>query len=111
MNGTEAVTVTVTAELADGFEWGQLGYVFSTHVNNNDRDIDAGVARGVVRRSNPGGAAGDRGGVCRGVLSEPSLVSADTDGVTYTVEPEGPYLSGHTVIVTATLAASWCRLG
>ena len=24
-DGTEAVTVTVTAELADGFEWGQLG--------------------------------------------------------------------------------------
>ena len=42
-DGTEAATVTVTAELADGFEWGQLGNW--TPRERHDSNIDAGVGR------------------------------------------------------------------
>ena len=42
--------------------------------------------------------------VCRGgVLEPPTLVLADTDGITYTADPEGPYAPGQSVTVTATL--------
>ena len=42
--------------------------------------------------------------VCRGgVLEPPTLVLADTDGITYTADPEGPYEAGDRVTVTATL--------
>ncbi len=43
--------------------------------------------------------------VCAGgVLSRPALELADTDRITYSVDREGPYRAGESVVVTATLA-------
>ena len=46
-----------------------------------------------------------------GGLSSPSLVFANTDGVTYTVDPAEPYVSGQSVIVTAILDAAGVAWG
>ena len=35
-----------------------------------------------------------RGGVSGGVLEPPTLVLAETDGITYSADPEGPYAAG-----------------
>ncbi len=39
-----------------------------------------------------------------GVVNPPTLTTANTDKITYSVAPAGPYSPGQTVIVTATLA-------
>ena len=56
--------------------------------------------------------------VCRnGVLVPPTLTLAETDGITYTADPEGPYHAAQIVTVTATLdddrggLARRCRRG
>ncbi len=42
-----------------------------------------------------------------GHLVPPALTLADTPGITYTADPEGPYMSGQTVEVTASLAEGY----
>jgi hypothetical protein len=37
------------------------------------------------------------------LVTEPTLLLADTDGITYSADPAGPYVQGQTVTVTATL--------
>ena len=44
-----------------------------------------------------------------GVVTEPTLTLADTDVITYSADPAGPYSQGQSVTVTATLARQGWR--
>ncbi len=77
--------MTVTATVQDGFGWGQLPDAVA-RVNADDGDVDGDVGgnRRVTQRD-AGGADGDRRRcVSNGVVTPPTLVLSDTDGITYT---------------------------
>ena len=103
-DGTAAVSVVVTAVLADGFEWGQLGGW--VRVDATTATLTLELVGASCEDVTPAAPELTQAVCADGVLSEPSLVLAETDDVTYTVEPEGPYVPGDVVTVTATLAAA-----
>ena len=101
-DGTEDTTVTVTATVHDGYGWEQMptGWTevtpatatFTVELVGASCDEVAPVAPALTQA------------VCAGgVVSEPTLTLAVTDGITYTADPGPPYTQGATVIVTATL--------
>ncbi len=104
-DGTKETTVTVTAILDDGFEWGQIpaGWrqvdaVTATHelvLHAASCDVVTPAAPSVIEAQCVGG-----------VVTAPEIELARTDGITYTADPAGPYAAGDTVTVTATLADS-----
>ncbi len=103
---TAGQEVTVTAVLADGYEWGDLpeGWV----------EVDATTATlAVTFAGNPCTPVSPQypdvtESVCVGGMpSAPTLTLATTEGVTYSVDPEGPYVAGQAVTVTAVLAAGY----
>ncbi len=103
-DGTKDVTVTVTATLADGYEWGQIP----------ERWQKLGPARATFTVVLTGTSCEDvtpveptvtQAACTGGVVTRPTLALAETDGITYTADPEGPYTQGQSVLVTATLDA------
>ena len=107
--GTVDTTVTVTATLADGFEWGQMpaGWMQVDLVTASFTVSLVGTICAVVT---PVGADGEAGGVRRRGRDAHTITSAPTDGITYTLSPAGnpagtyPASPAQSVTVTATLA-------
>ena len=93
-DGTTDVVITVTAALSDGYAWAdplpdgwvQVG---DTTVVRFELTLEAGTCTPVTPA-----VRSDQAVCADGVLSAPTLVLADTDEVTYTVDPEGPYVAG-----------------
>ena len=100
-DGTVTSTVTVTATLADGYAWGNLGAY--TKTSNTTATYTETLNAASCTAVTPVAPQVNQA-ICRGgVLEPPTLVLADTDGITYTADPEGPYVAGQRVTVTATL--------
>ncbi|SEE85300.1 InlB B-repeat-containing protein [Ruania alba] len=97
-------TVTVTATLADGYEWGTLteGWTQDSPTQASYAVTFDDVECVPVTPMDPQVTQA----VCEGgELTEPTLtLPADTDALTYMATPGGPYSAGDTVTVTATLA-------
>jgi hypothetical protein len=104
-NGSADVPVTVTAILLDGYEWGQLptGWTRVDAATATFRVTLVGTSCDVVT---PVAPVVTQAVCAHGVLSAPTLVLAETDGIAYAAEPQGSYLAGQSVTVTATLDAS-----
>ncbi len=103
-DGTKNAIVTVTAILADGYEWGQiperwqkLGPARATYTV-----VLAGASCEQVTPVAPTVTQAECAG---GVVTRPTLALAETDGITYAADPEDPYTQGQSVLVTATLDA------
>ena len=102
-NGTRDATVTVTATVINGFGWMQMPPGWT--------QVDPATATFIVRlvgttcaQVSPVEPALTQAVCADGVVSEPSLTLAETDGITYAVAPQAPYVAGQSVTVTATLA-------
>ena len=62
---------------------------------DDDGDVHGDVRRCGVYAGGSGGADGDAGDVHRGVVTVPTIELATPTGVTYAVDPPGPYDAGH----------------
>ncbi len=94
--------MTVTATLSDGFEWGTLpdGWDEVDLVTATYTVTLTGTSCAEVTPVLPTVTQA----VCRsGLLEDPTLELATTDGITYAAAPAPPYAPGDTVTVTATL--------
>ena len=102
-NGTVDTPVTVTALLADGYEWGQLatGWI---EVDPQHATYAVALAAASCDEVTPAAPAVTEAVCAGGVLVPPSIVLATTDNITYVASPGGPYAPGQQVVVTATLA-------
>ena len=78
-DGTAAVSVTVTAVLADGFEWGQLGGW--VRVDATTATLTLELVGASCEDVTPAAPELTQAVCADGVLSEPSLVLAETDDV------------------------------
>jgi large repetitive protein len=101
--GTRDTTVTVTATLADGFEWDQLPPGW-TRVDATTATVSVQLVGASCDEVTPAAPALIQAVCVAGVVWPPSLTLPSTDGISYTVDPPAPYSSGQTVAVTATLA-------
>ena len=95
-------SVTVTATLADGFEWGQLARSW-TELTPTTATYVVTFAPATCAEVVPALPTVTEAVCAGGVVVPPSLELADTDGITYTAVPGPPYLGGQEVVVTATL--------
>ncbi|MCF4123253.1 hypothetical protein L1785_19985, partial [Antribacter sp. KLBMP9083] len=104
---TAGQTVTVTATLSAGFAWGTLpaGWVeVSPTVATFSVTFDDVECKEVV----PVNPTVTQAACPAGELIAPTLtLPANTEAITYTVAPAGPYTAGQTVTVTATLSAGF----
>ncbi|MCF4122461.1 hypothetical protein L1785_15895, partial [Antribacter sp. KLBMP9083] len=104
---TAGQTVTVTATLSAGFAWGTLpaGWVeVSPTVATFSVTFDNVECKEVV----PVNPTVTQAVCVGGVVTAPTLtLPANTEAITYTVAPAGPYTAGQTVTVTATLSAGF----
>ncbi len=101
-DGTTLVSLTVTAVLADGFEWGSLGDDW-VEVDDTTAELTLELSGASCDAVTPAAPTVTQAVCADGGLSAPSLELATTDDVTYTVDPAEPYAVGQSVIVTATL--------
>ena len=102
-NGSQATTVTVTATLTFGYEWGQMpaGWVKTNATTATYTVTLRAAACGVYTPVDPTVTQAS----CAAGILKPSLVLPTTDGISYTANPQGPYEPATTVTVTATVTA------
>ncbi len=105
-DGTKSYTVTITATITDGYTFGQL---------NNWQPVANDPTRATLQIQLTGAsctavmpaAPSVVEAVCvNGAVTAPTLTLATTDGVTYSVDSNPPYVAGGRVVVTATLNAT-----
>ena len=101
-DGTQDVEVTVTATLEDGFGWGTIDEPWK-RVDDDTATFTVTLLGASCDEVVPVAPTVTQAKCAGGVLSAPTLVPVDTDGITYDVDPTGPYVAGQSVIVTATL--------
>ncbi len=101
--GPTDYTVTVTATLsAELVEWGQMPEGW-TRVDNLTATYVVELIGTTCDEVTPVAPTNHAAQCVDGALTPPTLTLAETDGITYTADPEGPYAPGDTVEVTATL--------
>ncbi|WP_125777900.1 InlB B-repeat-containing protein [Antribacter gilvus] len=96
-------TVTVTATLADGFAWGEMpaGWV---EISPTEAEFEVTFDEVACVEVMPVAPTVTQAVCVGGELTAPTIAFATTEGVTYTVEPAGPFVAGQSVTVVATLA-------
>ena len=101
--GSETTTVTVTATLTFGYDWGQMpaGWVKTGTTTATYTVTLRAAACGVFVPVDPTVTQAS----CAAGILKPSLALPTTDGITYTANPQGPYQPATTVTVTATVTA------
>ncbi|QOR71069.1 hypothetical protein IM660_01775 [Ruania alkalisoli] len=96
-------TVEVTASLAEGYVWGDVDDMW-TVVDDLTAVTEVTFEEVACIPTLPEPPSIDDGDCLDGAGAPPTLSLVETAGVTYTVDPDGPYEPGQTVTVTATLA-------
>ena len=101
-NGSADVVVTVTATVTDGHGWGQLpeGWV---RVDAASATWTRTLSKTSCDEVTPAAPELVQAVCVNGVVTRPTLTLADTDVITYSADPAGPYSQGQSVTVTATL--------
>ncbi len=100
--GTVTTVVTITATLADGFEWGVIPTGW-TETSNSTATFTVTLAAASCAQVSPVAPTVTDAVCTSGVVTTPTLELGFTDGITYQAAPGGPYAPGDEVTVTATL--------
>ena len=98
-------TVVVTATLTEG-EWPETLPPLWTRDDDDDGDVPVTFADVSCLTATPADPFVLQSGCVGGVVTDPSVAPVAAPGVTYTIDPEGPYDGTETtpVTVTATVA-------
>jgi hypothetical protein len=102
-DGTQDVTVTVTATLADGYAWPDPMPDGWTRADAVTANFVVELTAATCDEVNPVAPDIEEAECVDGGLTEPTLTIPETPGITYTTSAAPPYAPGQTVIVTATL--------
>ena len=101
---TGVTTVTVTAVVLAGHEWGQLNDW--TRVDALTATLTVTLKAASCVEVTPVAPTVTQAACVGGVVTAPTLTLATTDGVTYDTDIDPPHVAGGAVTVTATLAAT-----